>query len=110
MLMTEDMVMEALKEVQDPELRLGIVDLGLIYGADVTNEGRAVEVQMTLTSPGCPYGPMLISDVKRVVDNLPGVESSEVKMIWDPPWDPKTMATDEVKDRLGILDWGAEEE
>ena len=102
MLMTEDIVMEALKEVQDPELRLGIVDLGLIYGADVTNEGKDVEVRMTLTSPGCPYGPMLISDVKRVVDNLPGVESSEVKMIWDPPWDPKTMCSDEIKDKLGI--------
>ncbi len=102
MLMTEDMVMEALKEVQDPELRLGIVDLGLIYGAEVTNNGKAVEVQMTLTSPGCPYGPMLLSDVKRVVDNLPGVESSEVKIIWDPPWDPKTMASDEIKDKLGI--------
>jgi len=45
---------------------------------------------------------MLISDVKRVVDNLPGVESSEVKIIWDPPWDPRTMASDEIKDKLGI--------
>jgi metal-sulfur cluster biosynthetic enzyme len=102
MLMTEETVMEALKEVQDPELRLGIVDLGLIYGADVKNEGRVVEVRMTLTSPGCPYGPTLLSDVKRVVGNLPGVESSEVKIIWDPPWDPRTMASDEIKDKLGI--------
>lgn len=102
MLLNEAIVMEALREVQDPELRLGIVDLGLIYGADVTDEGRSVEVQMTLTSPGCPYGPMLLSDVKRVIDNLPGVEKSEVKMVWDPPWDPRTMASDEIKDKLGI--------
>jgi metal-sulfur cluster biosynthetic enzyme len=100
--MTEELVMDALKEVQDPELRLGIVDLGLIYGADVAEDGKSVTVRMTLTSPACPYGPMLITDVKSVVDNLPGVDQSEVKLIWDPPWDPKTMASDEIKDKLGI--------
>jgi metal-sulfur cluster biosynthetic enzyme len=100
--MNEELVMEALKEVQDPELRLGIVELGLIYGADVANDGKSVTVRMTLTSPACPYGPMLITDVKNVVDNLPGVDKAEVKIVWDPPWDPKTMASDEIKDKLGI--------
>jgi metal-sulfur cluster biosynthetic enzyme len=102
MLMNEELVMEALKEVQDPELRLGIVDLGLIYGADVAEDGKSVTVRMTLTSPACPYGPMLITDVKNVVDNLPGVDQAEVEIVWDPPWDPRTMASDEIKDKLGI--------
>lgn len=102
MIMNEELVMEALKEVQDPELRLGIVDLGLIYGADVADDGKSVTVRMTLTSPACPYGPMLINDVKKVVDDLPGVDKSEVQIVWDPPWDPKTMASDEIKDKLGI--------
>ncbi len=102
MLLTEEIVMEALKVVQDPEIRLGIVDLGLIYGVDLQNEGRNLEVRMTLTTPACPYGPALISEVQTVAASLPGVDSAEVRVVWDPPWDPKTMATDEIKDKLGI--------
>lgn len=102
MLLTEEIVMEALKVVQDPEIRLGIVDLGLIYGVDLQNEGRNLEVRMTLTTPACPYGPELISEVQTVAASLPGVDSAEVVVVWDPPWDPKTMATDEIKDKLGI--------
>ena len=102
MVLTEDVVIDALREVQDPELRLGIVDLGLIYGADISEDGKNVTVRMTLTSPACPYAPMLLTDVKRVVGRLPGVEAPDVHLIWDPAWDPATMASDEIKDKLGL--------
>ena len=102
MIVTNDIVMEALKEVQDPELRMSIVDMGLIYGADIEDDGKLIKVRMSLTSPACPYGPVLITDVKKAVSALPGVEKSEVHVVWDPPWDPRTMASDEIKDKLGI--------
>jgi len=102
MLINQDIVMEALKEVQDPELHLGIVDLGLIYGVDVEEGGKHVEVRMSLTSPGCPYGPQMVNDVRQTVTNLPGVDTADVRVVWDPPWDPRKMASDEIKDKLGI--------
>jgi metal-sulfur cluster biosynthetic enzyme len=102
MSITEDMVYQALATVQDPELHQGIVELGLIYGVDLLNEENAVRVRMTLTSPGCPYGPTLVDAVKLVLEQLPGVARAEVKLLWDPPWDPARMASDEIKDKLGI--------
>jgi len=102
MLVTQDFVMEALKGVQDPELHLGIVDLGLVYGVDVEEGGKHVEVRMSLTSPGCPYGPQIVNDVRSTVATLPGVETADVRVVWDPPWDPRKMASDEIKDKLGI--------
>ena len=99
---TRDMVFEALKPIEDPEIHLGIVDLGLVYGADVAKEGKEVTVSMTLTSPACPYGPMLIDQVRKISRGLPGVERAEVLVVWEPPWDPRTMAADHVKDVLGI--------
>ncbi|HWO56666.1 MAG TPA: metal-sulfur cluster assembly factor [bacterium] len=102
MLITQDIVMEALKEVKDPELHLGIVDLGLVYGVDIEDDGKHVEVRMSLTSPGCPYGPQMVNDVRFAVASLPGVETADVRVVWDPPWDPRTMASDEIKDKLGI--------
>jgi metal-sulfur cluster biosynthetic enzyme len=101
-LINQDIVMEALKSVQDPELRLNVVELGLIYGVDLQNLGRNIEVRMTLTSPGCPYGAQLINEVRDTIGNLPGVDTADVRIIWDPPWDPRTMAADEIKDKLGI--------
>ncbi len=102
MIVNDDIVMDALREVQDPELRMSIVDLGLIYGADIEDDGKTIKVRMSLTSPACPYGPMLVTDVKKAASNLPGVEKAEVHVVWDPPWDPRTMASDEIKDKLGI--------
>jgi len=102
MLITADIVMEALKSVQDPELRLGIVDLGLIYGVDLDDDGKNIEVRMSLTSPGCPYGPQLVNEVRTVASGLPGIDTAEVHVVWDPPWDPRKMASDEIKDKLGL--------
>jgi metal-sulfur cluster biosynthetic enzyme len=99
---TREMVFEALKPVEDPEIHLGIIDLGLVYGAEVSPDGKQVKVKLTLTSPACPYGPMLIEQVKLISGRLPGVEKAEVQLVWEPPWDPRTMAADHVKDILGI--------
>jgi len=101
-LLTKEQVLDALKPVVDPEIRLGIVDLGLIYGVDFENDGKKLVVRMTLTSPMCPYGPMLMGQVQDVINCFPGVEEAKVELVWEPPWDPRTMASDEAKDVLKI--------
>ncbi|MEA3297878.1 MAG: iron-sulfur cluster assembly protein [candidate division Zixibacteria bacterium] len=98
---SNESIREALNTVKDPEMNLGIVDLGLIYDICIEPEGKVV-IRMTLTSPACPYGPTLLSQVHHVVDALEGVTDVEVKLAWDPVWDPKTMASDPAKDVLGI--------
>jgi metal-sulfur cluster biosynthetic enzyme len=97
-------VREALRPIEDPELHLGIVDLGLIYGAEVTSgpEGDEVKLIMTFTSPFCPYGPQLKAMVQRTVASLPGVKSAAVTVVFTPPWDPRTMASEECKIALGL--------
>jgi metal-sulfur cluster biosynthetic enzyme len=94
-------VHEALREVIDPELGLDIVSLGLVYGVTVDPDGDAV-VSMTLTTPYCPLGPMLESQVHAATQFLPGIRDVKVDLIWDPPWDPHTMASDEAKLELGL--------
>ncbi len=99
--LTADGVMEALKEVYDPELAIDIVSLGLIYGVDI--EGKQVHVRMTLTSPGCPVGPMLQEMARAAVRRIyPDVENVEAEIVWSPSWDPYKMASEEAKDMLGI--------
>ena len=102
-MLTKEEVMQALKPIQDPELNISIVDLGLIYNVHFQNEDKKVFVEMTLTSPGCPVGPQLMAAVHTKVAAIPGVEDVEVKLIWIPRWDPKTMASEEAKDQLGIF-------
>lgn len=99
---TREAVMAALEPVKDPEIHLSVVGLGLIYDVDVKDEGKKVEVSATLTSPMCPYGPQMVEEMRQAVARIPGVEEAKVFVVWDPPWDPKTMATDEVKDILGL--------
>lgn len=98
---TKEQIYEALKPVQDPEIHIGIVDLGLIYDVMVADDG-AVNVKMTLTTPACPYGEMLISMAHRAAEELDGVTSVKIDLVWDPVWDPKEMCTDMAKDMLGI--------
>ncbi|MCK4574372.1 MAG: DUF59 domain-containing protein [candidate division Zixibacteria bacterium] len=98
---TNEQVIEALRPVQDPEIRIGVVDLGLIYDVMVEETGKAL-IKMTLTTPACPYGEMLLSWVHRAVEKLDGVTEVEVKLVWDPVWDPKEMCSDLAKDALGI--------
>jgi nitrogen fixation NifU-like protein len=98
---------EALAPVQDPEIHVSIVELGLIYGAEVTpageGDGSKVKVTMSLTSPACPYGPMLLASVHGALAKIPGVRDVDVDLSFDPVWDPKTMASEEAKDQLGIF-------
>ena len=99
---TKSIVWEALKPVKDPEIDLGIVELGLIYDVDIEDEGKKVIISMTLTTPMCPYGPFLVQEVENAVKSIPGVENAEIRIVWEPQWNPNTMATDEVKDKMGI--------
>lgn len=93
-------LMEWLRPVQDPELFMGLVDLGLIYS--VTSEGESAHVKMTLTSPGCPSAGYLVEQIKNRLLEYPGIKQADVMIVFDPKWDPRTMASDEVKDKLGI--------
>jgi metal-sulfur cluster biosynthetic enzyme len=93
-------VREGLKAVVDPEIGLDIVNLGLIYNVDVHENN--IKVEMTLTGPGCPVGPMLQSQVYGVCAGWPGARNVQVDLVWSPPWDPRTMASEEAKDILGI--------
>jgi len=104
MALTEQQVLEALKPIEDPELHLGIVDLGLIYGVDINPqpEGEEVKLTMTFTSPFCPYGPQLKASIQRTLATLPGVKNAVVSVVFTPPWDPRTMASEECKIALGM--------
>lgn len=95
-----DGVIEALKEIYDPEIPVNIYDLGLIYGVDV-NEGHVL-VTMTLTTPHCPVAESMPGEVEMRVGAVPGVGDAEVSLVWDPPWDPQKMS-DEAKLELGML-------
>jgi metal-sulfur cluster biosynthetic enzyme len=92
MQVTKDDVVEALRQVEDPELGMDIVDLGLLYDVDVT--GSKVKVTHSLTSMGCPAGPMIQEDIHRVASELPGVDDVEIELTWDPPWTPDKMSED----------------
>ena len=98
---TVEQVIAVLKPVADPEIRIGIVDLGLVYDVLIDDDGK-VTVKMTLTTPACPYGEILMTQVHRAVEQLDGVSEVEVRLVWDPPWDPKEMCSDSAKDLLGI--------
>lgn len=98
---SEAMIRDALSEVYDPEIGVDVVSLGLVYGTSVDDSGL-LTVDMTLTSPYCPLGSVLQTQVHAVCAPLPGVEDVRVNLVWDPPWDPRTMASDEVKLELGI--------
>ncbi len=93
-------VIDALKEIYDPEIPVNIYDLGLIYGVEV-NEGH-VMVTMTLTTPHCPVAESMPGEVEMRVGAVPGVGDAEVNLVWDPPWDPAKMS-DEAKLELGML-------
>jgi metal-sulfur cluster biosynthetic enzyme len=89
---TEAEVIEALRQVEDPELGMDIVELGLFYDAEI--DGPKVKVTYTLTSMGCPVGPMIEEDISRVVRDVPGVEDVEAELTFDPPWTPERMSED----------------
>ncbi len=90
MAQTEETIRKALRGVKDPELNLNIIDIGLVYEVEVEESG-AVHVRMTLTSPGCPAGAEIVGDVKRTIEELEGVTSVDVEIVWEPYWTPERM-------------------
>lgn len=96
-------LIEAMKGVDDPEIGMNIVDLGLVYGVDYDEERGAVHVDLTLTSPGCPLAPEIIREIKRVLQALEDILDAEVDLVWSPLWHP-SMMSDFAKDELGYDD------
>jgi metal-sulfur cluster biosynthetic enzyme len=94
------LIYEKLKEIYDPEVGINIVDMGLIYSLDMAD--NKVEIIMTLTSPGCPAGPQILSQVDSQVKTVAGVEDVDIKVVWSPPWSPD-MLSEEARDQLGIF-------
>lgn len=99
-MVSEEVVREALKEVYDPELHYNIVDLGLVYDVKCSDEGR-VHVLMTLTTPACPIGPMVIEQIQENVSLIPGVKDVDVEITFDPMWTPEMMS-EEARADLGL--------
>ncbi len=97
----QEAVVEALKEIYDPEIPVNIYDLGLIYGVDATADGEVV-VTMTLTTPHCPVAESMPAEVELRAASVPGVRDAEVNLVWDPPWGPDKMS-DEARLELGML-------
>jgi metal-sulfur cluster biosynthetic enzyme len=90
---TEEMVRDALRHVDDPEIGMNIVDLGLVYGVDVTP--TRLHVDLTMTSPACPMGEMILEDAQHALESLvPAGVAIDLNLVWDPPWSPDRMSAD----------------
>ncbi len=100
----EERVWEQLRNCYDPEIPVNIVDLGLIYSLDVSDEGsgKRVSVKMTLTAPGCGMGPSLAADAEQRMLSVPGVASANVELVWDPPWSPERISA-VGREKLGMV-------
>lgn len=96
---TSDQVKLALRKVKDPELNLNIIDLGLVY--EVMVEDSEVQIDMTLTSPGCPAGPEIMGDVERAVKAMPGVSKVTLNLVWQPFWSPDRIEP-RVRNYMGL--------
>jgi FeS assembly SUF system protein len=97
----QEAVIEALKSIYDPEIPVDIYELGLIYDVAISEDGDAV-ITMTLTTPHCPVAESMPGEVELRVLSVPGIRDAEVKLVWDPPWDPSKMS-DEARLELGML-------
>ena len=98
---TEQSVLEALKHVVDPELGINIVDLGLVYDVDISESG-AIHIEYTLTTMGCPIGPLIEQQMQSFLEGVPGVASVDAEMVLRPPWTPEMMS-EEAKAALGYF-------
>jgi metal-sulfur cluster biosynthetic enzyme len=97
---TQEEVYSALRKCMDPEIPVNVVDLGLIYGVKV-NEKNNIDIEMTMTTRGCPLHDTLVSDVKRYVGKINGVAGVNVSIVWDPPWSVDKIEPN-VRDQLGF--------
>ncbi len=98
-MLTEEEVYEVLRECYDPEIPVNIVDLGLVYAVSMQDD--VVNVQMTLTAPGCHMGGMISRDVEDRLLGLPGCREANVELVWEPPWNPQMMS-ETARKKLGI--------
>jgi len=96
----QDVLVEALKTVKDPELGVNVVDLGLVY--TIQSEEDRVNVEMTLTSPACPAGPEILRNAVAALEKIEGISKANVKLVMSPPWSPEKM-TDAARDELGFF-------
>lgn len=95
-------IVRALRQVFDPEIAVNVYDLGLIYELNVDEQHR-VKIKMTLTAPNCPMADYVVGEVKKAVDDVPGVVSSDVELVWEPVWD-KSRMSEEALIELGLED------
>ncbi|OGQ36794.1 MAG: hypothetical protein A3F16_04075 [Deltaproteobacteria bacterium RIFCSPHIGHO2_12_FULL_43_9] len=100
-MLTKEDIMNAIHPIEDPELHVSIVELGLVYGIEVNDSG-VVDINMTLTSPACPLGPQIKSAVEMTVGKLSGIQKVNINWVWSPPWDPRERCSDDAKVLLGI--------
>jgi metal-sulfur cluster biosynthetic enzyme len=99
-MVTKEEVLEALKEVSDPEIGMDVVNLGLVYDVEIT-DGDKVYIKMTMTAPTCPVTPWILSEAQKSVENLADVEAADIELVWDPQWNPEMM-TDYAKEQLNM--------
>ena len=99
-MLSQEEILEALKECYDPEIPVNVVDLGLVYGVEVTPEDK-VKVTMTLTTPGCGMAHQIAMQVKQRTLQIPGVKDASVTVVWEPPWNPSRMS-EAAKKQLGF--------
>ena len=102
----EEEVMHALQAVEDPEQDKSIVDLGLVYAVrfEDRDEGKHAEIDLTLTSPGCPAAPEIMAAAHRAALQTDGLESVHINLVWTPRWDPRVHATEDARMDMGIWD------
>lgn len=100
---TEQEITNVLMAIEDPELHINIVDLGLIYKIQRDTNAGSVAVDMTLTSPACPYGPQLLSQTHALLKRLPGVNDVKINTVWSPKWDPRVHASEVAQMMLGLI-------
>ena len=100
----ESQVLDALQAVEDPELDISIVELGLIYGVrfEQRDEGTHAEIDLTLTSPGCPAAPEIMAAAHRAALQTDGLESVHINLVWSPRWDPRVHASEDARMDMGI--------
>ncbi|MHB1506786.1 MAG: metal-sulfur cluster assembly factor [Cuniculiplasma sp.] len=99
MMITKEQILEELKAVEDPEIGMDIVNLGLIYEVQI-NEDK-VYIRMTMTAPTCPVTPWILSEVQKITENMAEVEMADVELVWEPPWNP-SMMSDVARDQLNM--------
>lgn len=101
-MISEEKILDELKQVIDPELHINIVDLGLIYGIEINQETGLVTIEMTLTTPGCPLSFVFHEWVPAAAKKAEDVKDVKINLVWEPPWDPDKLS-DDAKEEMGMI-------